>query len=75
MGRDHGCEAMPHKMLDEKKYYTDNACPENDRLCNEEAIWFTQNMLLGERSSMDDIAHAMDKIRKHAGKIKQKAGG
>ena len=65
----------PAEMLDEKKYYADNACPENDRLCNEEAIWFTQNMLLGERSGMDDIAQAMDKIRKHAGKIKQKAGG
>jgi dTDP-4-amino-4,6-dideoxygalactose transaminase len=45
-----------------------NECPANDRLCNE-AVWLTQTMLLGERSDMDQIAAAVEKIRRHAGAI------
>jgi dTDP-4-amino-4,6-dideoxygalactose transaminase len=37
-------------------------CPVNDRLC-EEAVWFSQTMLLGPRRDMDDIAAAIRKIR------------
>ena len=36
----------------------------------EEAVWFGQNMLLGEKSDMDDIAAAIERIRKNADKIK-----
>jgi dTDP-4-amino-4,6-dideoxygalactose transaminase len=43
-----------------------NACPENDRLC-EEAIWLTQNMLLAGRADMEQIAEAVRKIQAHAG--------
>jgi len=42
-----------------------NRCPENDRLC-EEAVWFTQNMLLGPRAGMDQIAEAVRKVKKGA---------
>jgi len=42
-----------------------NRCPENDKLC-EEAVWFMQNMLLGPRSDMDEIAEAVRKIHAHA---------
>jgi dTDP-4-amino-4,6-dideoxygalactose transaminase len=42
-----------------------NRCPANDRLCGE-AVWFTQTMLLGPRSSMDRIAGAIRKIQKAA---------
>jgi dTDP-4-amino-4,6-dideoxygalactose transaminase len=45
-----------------------NACPENDKLC-EEAVWFFQTMLLGPRRDMDDIAEAIGKIQKHAGEL------
>ena len=65
----------PKEMLDARKYYAENQCPENDRLCNEQAVWFTQNMLLGQSSDMNDIANAIEKIRKNAGKIRQKAEG
>jgi hypothetical protein len=44
----------------------------NDRLCNEEAVWITQNMLLGPKSDMDDIATAIEKIHHNADKIKNK---
>jgi perosamine synthetase len=45
-----------------------NRCPANDRLC-EEAVWFTQTMLLAPRSSMDRIADAIRKIQRNAALI------
>ena len=42
-----------------------NRCPANDSLC-EEAVWFTQTMLLAPRQSMERIAQAVRKIRQHA---------
>ena len=35
--------------------------PENDQLTSE-AVWFFQNMLLGERQDMDDIVNAVHKV-------------
>lgn len=43
-------------------------CPENDKLCSE-AVWFTQNMLIAERSGMDQIAGAIRKIQAWAGDL------
>ena len=45
-----------------------NACPENDKLCHE-AVWFSQNMLLGPRSDMDQIVEAVRKIHAHAAEL------
>jgi perosamine synthetase len=59
----------PSEMLDYKKFMERNQCPANDQLC-EEAVWFAQNMLLAEKSDMDDIAAAIVKIQKNADKIK-----
>jgi perosamine synthetase len=59
----------PAEMLDYEKYMERNQCPENDRLC-EEAVWFTQNLLLGEKSDMDDISGAIERIQRNASKIK-----
>lgn len=42
-----------------------NHCPANDKLCTE-GVWFTQTMLLGGRSDMEQIAAAIGKIRTHA---------
>ncbi|MBN1845586.1 MAG: DegT/DnrJ/EryC1/StrS family aminotransferase [Sedimentisphaerales bacterium] len=41
-----------------------NDCPDGDRLCDE-AVWFSQNLLLGTQGDMDDIADAMEKIYNH----------
>jgi dTDP-4-amino-4,6-dideoxygalactose transaminase len=49
------------KELEERNRH----CPENDRLC-QEAVWLTQNMLLGSRQDMDQIAGAIRKIQKQA---------
>ena len=40
----------------------------NDRLC-EEAVWFTQTMLLAPRGAMDRIAEAVRKIQTHAAEL------
>lgn len=47
-----------------------NQCPQNDRL-TEQSVWFFQNMLLGTRTDMDQIAEAIRKIQKYAAEIKK----
>src|SRR5690606_33560578 len=55
----------PGQMLDFTDFVERNHCPENDRLCNEEAMWFTQNLLLGEERDLDHIIAAIRKIQKN----------
>jgi dTDP-4-amino-4,6-dideoxygalactose transaminase len=50
-----------------------NACPANDALC-EQAVWFTQTMLLGPRADMDQIADAIRKVSAHAGELARSHG-
>jgi len=40
-------------------------CPRSDRLCREEAVWLGQELLLGPREDMDDIARAFAKVHAH----------
>ena len=61
---------FPEDVL--KNWVERNECPVNNKLC-EEAVWFTQNMLLGTKSDMDQIAEAIRKIQKHAGDIVTKS--
>jgi perosamine synthetase len=51
-----------------KQWAEQNRCPANDQLC-EEAVWFTQNMLLGPRADMEQIAEAIRKIQAFAGDL------
>jgi perosamine synthetase len=51
-----------------KQWEESNRCPANDRLCTE-AVWFTQNLLLGERRDMEQIAEAVRKIQASAGEL------
>jgi len=60
----------PKEMLDINRYNEANHCPENDRLCDEEAVWLSQNLLLAAKSDMDNIAAAIDKIHKNAANLK-----
>ncbi|RPJ57159.1 MAG: DegT/DnrJ/EryC1/StrS family aminotransferase, partial [Acidobacteria bacterium] len=46
------------------------ACPVNDKLC-QEAFWLAQTMLLGTSADMEQIAAAVQKIRRHAGELKK----
>ncbi len=65
-------KVYPAKLLDIEKYNERNHCPENEKLCNE-AVWFTQNLLLGSRSDMDTIATAIRKVHQNAEQIKAKS--
>ncbi len=60
----------PPEMLDINTYNERNQCPVNDRICDEEAVWLPQYVLLAQKQDMDDIAGAIAKIRKNALKIK-----
>jgi dTDP-4-amino-4,6-dideoxygalactose transaminase len=40
------------------RWFEENTAPQNDRLC-EEAVWFTQNMMLASRGDMERIAEAV----------------
>jgi dTDP-4-amino-4,6-dideoxygalactose transaminase len=55
--------------LDFNKFAEKNECPENDSLCME-AVWLQQNLLLAEKSDLDDIAGAIERIHGNAEKIK-----
>jgi dTDP-4-amino-4,6-dideoxygalactose transaminase len=57
---------FPEDVL--KNWEGRNECPANNQLCNE-AVWFTQNMFLGTKTDMDQIAEAIRKIKKHAGEL------
>ena len=45
-----------------------NHCPDNDQLCTE-AVWFSQNLLLGTKKDMDDIADAILKVYENRDKL------
>lgn len=67
IGSRHYLKIYGEKRL--KEWREQNQCPENDKLCAE-AVWFTQTMLLGERSEMDFIAEAIRKVKGKAGALK-----
>ncbi|NLX67410.1 MAG: DegT/DnrJ/EryC1/StrS family aminotransferase, partial [Bacteroidales bacterium] len=58
--------------LDYQKFIEKNQCPMNDRICNEESIWLSQSLFLANKSSMDNIANAIEKIQANADKIAKK---
>lgn len=58
-------------QLNYEAFLERNACPRNEQLCNEEAAWFTQNILLGSKNDMDLIASAIEKIQKNAEDLKE----
>ena len=49
-----------------KQWAERNQCPQNDKLTSDQALWFTQPMLLGPKQNMDQIAEAVRKIQKYA---------
>lgn len=51
-----------------KEWLERNQCPQNDKLV-EQAVWFTQNMLLGTRKDMEQIAFAIKKIHKYSAQL------
>lgn len=58
--------AFSKKRLD--TYRKELHYPDNDQLCRE-AVWFTQNLLLGTKEDIDDIADAILKIYENRDKL------
>ena len=56
--------------FDGKPDYSRFSCPVTERICADEAVWLTQNLLLGTEQDTRDIAAAISKIREHAGQLK-----
>lgn len=40
-------------------------CPNSDLICREQGVWLEQNLMLGRRRDIDDIARAFEKIHDH----------
>ncbi|HWW00628.1 MAG TPA: DegT/DnrJ/EryC1/StrS family aminotransferase [Candidatus Acidoferrum sp.] len=40
-------------------------CPNSDLICREQCIWLEQNLLLGPRSDIEDIARAFEKVHEN----------
>lgn len=59
------------RELNYQRYMEENQCPLNDQLC-QEAVWFTQNLLLGSQEDMDIIIEGVQKIKRQAASIKKK---
>ncbi|HAC92078.1 MAG TPA: aminotransferase DegT [Planctomycetaceae bacterium] len=51
--------------------YTKVHCPNSDLICRDQAIWLGQSLLLGNRSDMDDIYRAFEKIHENATHLTQ----
>ena len=49
--------------------YASVSCPVTEHLCDNEALWLRQNVLLGEGRDMDDIVAAVDKIQRHLDEV------
>lgn len=55
-----------------KEWLERNQCPQNDALTSEQSVWLFQNMLLGTKKDMDQIAEGIRKIQKYAAEIAKK---
>lgn len=58
--------------LDYERYMEENDCPKNEKLCNEQAVWFGQNLLLAPKEDMRNIAVGIRKIQMNAEAIMSK---
>lgn len=59
----------PKEQLDFDAYVVANRCPNNETLCKEQAVWFTQNLLLSPKADMELIVTAITRIHQHAAQL------
>ena len=60
----------PENRLNYNQYLEKNSCPLNEKLCNELAVWIPQNVLLGTKTDMENIASAIEKVSKNSDKLR-----
>lgn len=51
--------------------YSKFRAPATERACYYEGLWLPQNVLLGTREDMDDIVHALEKIRNNLDDLRE----
>ena len=51
--------------------YSSFDCPVAERACKSEAVWILQNLLLAERTDLEDIVRAVEKVRENYGELLQ----
>jgi len=49
--------------------YSTISCPVSERACDEEAIWFTQNVLLGNTEDIDSIIDSITKVKNNINEL------
>jgi len=54
--------------------YRKTHCPNSDLICREQCVWLEQNMFLGRRADMDDIACAFEKVYENRDALKTWSG-
>ena len=62
----------PKERLDYNKNAQENSSPLNEKMCNEQAVWIPQNILLCSKKDMENIALSIEKVQKNAEDIKKK---
>ena len=60
----------PKERLNYERYIAENSCPLNEKLCSEQAVWIPQNVLLGTKTDMDNIAAAIEKTNNNSDELK-----
>jgi len=53
--------------------YSKTNCPNSELICREQCIWLEQNIFLGPRADIDDIARAFKKVFENRETLKQHA--
>jgi dTDP-4-amino-4,6-dideoxygalactose transaminase len=49
--------------------YSKISCPVSERACDEEAVWFTQNVLLGDTEDIDSIIDSILKVKNNINEL------
>jgi dTDP-4-amino-4,6-dideoxygalactose transaminase len=62
LNRNKAVIAETKKLTGEEKIYS---CPISERICEKEAFWLSQNLLLGDEQDMYDIVRAVKKVIRH----------
>jgi dTDP-4-amino-4,6-dideoxygalactose transaminase len=67
LGSRHYKSVFGEKRLD--KWRAENKCPNNEKVSGQTGLWLFQAVLLGTKKDMEDIAGAVEKVRRGSARI------
>jgi len=59
-----------YKTFGNEYDYKNLNLPNTEQACNEQAVWLTQNILLGDRKDMDSIVESVSKVKNNINELK-----